>query len=92
MQSLRRIALWATLIGIVLWTALSIVGAFMGDQRAGRMFSSPPMAVFWIVFTALFIVGLLAFPRLRRSPGLLALHVGTALILGGVALVASQMG
>ena len=91
MRELRRVALWMTLMGIIIITALSIVGAFMGAERAGRMFRSIPMVVFWILFVVLLATGLLLFRRLLRSPALLAAHLGVLLVLLG-AMRGSQQG
>ena len=83
MTRLRRVVLWATLIGVGALTALSVVGAFMGDGPAGEMFNSWPMVVFWVVWAVVFVAGLVIFKRLRRSPGLLAVHAGGVLVLVG---------
>jgi len=83
MASVRRTALWATLIGIGVLAALSVAGAFLGDRRAGALFNALPLAVFWVLLTSLLIAGAALFPGLRRSAGLLATHVGCALVLVG---------
>jgi hypothetical protein len=66
-----------------LLVVLSVAGAFVGSQRARVMFASPLLIVFWFLFLGLLIVGLFLFKRLVRSPGLLAVHLGTLLILAG---------
>jgi len=62
---------------------LSVAGAFLGAARSKVLFNSAPLAVFWFLLAVLLVVGVLAFRRLRRSPGLLAMHVGSVLVLGG---------
>jgi len=82
---LRRLFLWAFLCAVAVLALLSIVGACLGADRAGELFRSPPLAVFWVFFTALFVAGLFSFKSLVRSPALLAMHVGSlAILLGAV--------
>ena len=64
-------------------TVLSIVGAFLGISRAAAVFNSLALSVFWCLLAAIFVVGLFAFKRLMNSPGLLGVHLGSLLILGG---------
>jgi len=75
--------MWATLAAVGMLIVLSVVGAFIGTQRARALFNSIPLAVFWSLLVALLLVGLAAFRTLLRSPGLLALHLACLLILGG---------
>ena len=88
---LRKIILWTTLLGLALLTALSIIGAFLGDQRASLLFNSLPMAAFWVLLTLLLVAGLIFFERLRRSFGLLATHAGCLLLLVG-SIIGSSTG
>ena len=83
--------LWGSLVGVALLAALSIVGAFKGDQWATGMFNSWPLAAFWVLLTIVLAAGLAAFKRLRTSPGLLALHLGSVLIFIG-SMVGSDTG
>jgi len=83
MARIRRIVLWVALGAIALLVTLSIVGAFVGVESARSLFNSVPLAVYWILFVGLLVLGLLLFRRLRRSPGLLIAHLGPALILAG---------
>ncbi len=83
MKQLRQVLLWAVLGGVSLLLVLSIIGAFLGDERARVLFNSLPLAVFWILLLGLLVVGLLYFKRLIRSPGLLGVHLGSLLILAG---------
>ena len=79
----RRIIMWAVFAMIVLLAGLSVAGAFIGVERARAMFNSLPLVVFWFLLLGLFVVGLYAYKRLPRSPGLLSLHLGGLLILCG---------
>ena len=82
-MSLRRIWLWAALIAIAALALLSIVGAFLGAERAGRLFNSIPLAVFWCLLLTLLVGGFVASGRLIRRPALLAMHLGAVLVLAG---------
>jgi hypothetical protein len=90
-KSLRRAELWAALVVFALLALHSIIGAFLGADRAGRMFTSVAMWGFWIFFAVLVLAGLVTFPRLLRSPALLLAHLGFVLVMGG-AFWASQTG
>ena len=80
---IRRIVLWAALAAIGLLVVLSAVGAFLGIERARAMFNSVPLAVFWFLLLGLLVWGFAAFKRLLASPGLLAVHLGSMLIVAG---------
>ncbi len=86
MKQLRQILLWAVLGGVTLLLALSIIGAFLGDERARVLFNSLPLAVFWLLLLGLLAAGLIYFKRLIHSPGLLGVHLGALLILAGAML------
>lgn len=75
--------MWCVGAALGLLVILSIAGAFLGAARSKVLFNSVPLAVFWFLLVVLLVVGVLAFQRLRRSPGLLAMHVGSVLVLGG---------
>jgi len=83
MNNLRRAVMWAALTLIILLIFLSIYGAFLGPERAKNFFNSLPLAVYWIAFTLLLIIGTAIFRRLIRVPGLLLIHAGCILILTG---------
>ncbi|MDK1031327.1 MAG: cytochrome c biogenesis protein ResB, partial [Planctomycetia bacterium] len=83
MSRIRRIVLWLVLGTIGLLVVLSVIGAFLGAERATVLFNSVPMAVFWILLAAIFISGFIFFKNLVRFPGLLAVHIGSLLILAG---------
>jgi len=81
--SLRGIWLWAALIAIAALAVLSIVGAFLGAERAGELFNSIPLAVFWWVLLTLLVGGFVATGRLIRRPAVLAMHLGVVLVVAG---------
>ena len=83
MKWIRRTVLWATLAAIGLLVAVSVGGAFVGVEKARGMFNSIPLAVFWFVLLGLLVLGFVAFRRLIRSPGLLAVHTGLVLVIAG---------
>ncbi len=83
MKLIRKVTIWAVLAAIGLLVVLSAVGAFVNVEGARRLFNSVPLAVFWFALAGLFILGFVSFKRLIRSPGLLALHLGSLLILAG---------
>jgi len=83
MPRLRRWLLAAALAAILLLAVLSLVGAFLGAERAAALFRSPPLAAFWLLAAALLGAGLVALPRLWRRPGLAVLHLGALLVLVG---------
>jgi len=91
LKRLREITIWATLIATGLLVVLSGAGAFSGTEESRKLFNSGPLALFWVLFSALFVLGLVVFKRLRHSPGLLAIHAGSLLVLVG-SLWASQGG
>ena len=90
-QSLRRVELWATVCFAAILGGLSVVGGFIGADRAKALFNSPPLVAFWLLLAALLIAGLFSFRRLLHSPGLLAIHLGSLLILVG-AMMGSDLG
>ena len=86
MGRFRREIMWAALVLIIVLTAMSIYGAFIGADRAQMFFNGTVSAVFWTLFALALIAGLVAFRRLIRVPGLLMMHAGCILILLGGAL------
>jgi hypothetical protein len=90
-MSLRRIGVWAALAVFALLACLSVRGAFLGSDRAGEMFTSIPLSVFWAFFVLLVLAGIVTFPRLRRSPALLLAHLGFVFVIAG-AFWSSQTG
>jgi len=88
---IRRFFLWAGLFFIITLALLSVYGAFIGSIRAKTFFNSMPLAVYWSVFTILLVVSFYVFPRFRRQPGLLLMHLGGVLIIVG-SMFSSQGG
>ncbi|MEA3227421.1 MAG: cytochrome c biogenesis protein ResB [Planctomycetota bacterium] len=86
MNKFRREIMWAALVLIVVLTAMSIYGAFIGTERAQVFFNSVPSTVFWALFLLALVGGFVAFRRLIRVPGLLLMHAGCILILIGGSL------
>jgi hypothetical protein len=80
---LKRLLLWLALLLILLLTALSIYGAFLGADNAKVFFNSLPMSVFWVVFIILLVLGIAFFRRLISSPASFLTHFGCVLVLAG---------
>ncbi|HUS46991.1 MAG TPA: cytochrome c biogenesis protein ResB [Phycisphaerae bacterium] len=86
MSTLRRILLWGGLACIAALIILSITGAFLGAERAEELFSSAPLAACWVLLATVAAAAVVSFRRLLRSPGLLGMHLGWALVIvGGLA-------
>lgn len=68
---------------IGLLAALSVLGAFCGAQKAKLIFNSVPLGIFWYGLAVLLVAGFVEFPRLLHKPGLLMIHTGCLLVLGG---------
>jgi hypothetical protein len=75
--------MWLGLVLIIVLTVLSIYGAFIGAERAEQFFNQPPLVVYWTTLAIMLIVGIAAFRRLLRVPGLLLIHAGCVLVLFG---------
>jgi hypothetical protein len=88
---LRRIALWAGLLLILLLTGFSIYGAFIGAESAKRFFNSISLSVYWLVFAILLISAIALFRRLLCFRGLFLIHLGCIIILAG-GIIGSQAG
>jgi len=83
MRALRRIIPAGVLAALGLLAALAVVGALLGASRAGALFNSVPLAVFWAVLGVLLAAGFVGYRSLLHSPGLAAMHAGCLLVLGG---------
>lgn len=83
MHKYRRTIMWVGLLLIIVLIALSIYGAFIGAERAQQLFNQPPLVVYWMALAVLLVIGIAAFRRLLRVPGLLLIHAGCVLILAG---------
>ncbi len=90
-NGLRRIALWAGLLLILLLISLSIYGAFIGAESAKGFFNSIPLAVYWLAFAALLISAIALFRRLLCFRGLFLIHLGGIIVLTG-GIIGSQAG
>jgi hypothetical protein len=88
---LRRVALWAGLLLILLLIAFSIYGAFIGAESAKGFFNSIPLSVYWLAFAALLISAIVLFKRLLCFRGLFLIHLGCIIILAG-GIFGSQAG
>ena len=83
MSKIRHALLWTALALIIFLIFMSIYGAFIGAGRAQVFFNRLPLAVYWIAFVLVLIIGIAAFPRLVHSRELLLIHVGCVLVLLG---------
>ena len=83
MRIVRRVVILAGLAAVGLLVVLSVVGAFLGAERARAMFNSPPLVAFWLLLAGLLVAGLVAYGPLRRSPALAAVHLGALLVVVG---------
>ncbi len=85
MMKRREIVLSISQCLIILLIVLSIYGAFLGTQKAGELFRSVPIILYWITILVLLISGMLFFPKLRKNLGVAMVHIGAVLIiLGGM--------
>ena len=80
---LKRAAMWAAMVLIVLLFFLSVYGAFIGPSRAKAFFNTTPLGIYWAAFALLLAAGIALFRRLLRVPALLLVHAGCVLILAG---------
>jgi hypothetical protein len=71
------------LLVMALLIVLSVEGAFMGADRAKSFFNSPVMGVFWISLLVLLAVAIVSSRLVARQGGVLAMHLGLALVLIG---------
>jgi hypothetical protein len=83
MRRMRAMGLWVTLAAVGALAALSVVGTFRGAEGARTLFTSEPLAVFWILLAAFLVACFFFGTGLLRSPGLVAMHVGSILVLVG---------
>lgn len=71
------------LAAIAVLCLLSIFGAFLGAENARAFFNSIPLAAWWIGFTALLVMSIVAFRALHKRFMLFLMHAGCILILLG---------
>jgi hypothetical protein len=82
-NKVNRSIMWLALVTIGILAFLSVYGAFLGSQRAKEFFNSVPVAIYWVAFILLLIIGIALLRRLLRVPALLLIHVGCVLVLAG---------
>ena len=82
-RSIRSGLLLTTVMMLASFAVLSIVGAFLGAERATVFFNSRHAIPFWASLTLLFCAGFVLARGLRRKPGLLLSHLGCLLVLLG---------
>ena len=90
-NGLRRVALWAGLLAILLLIVFSIYGAFIGAESAKGIFNSIPLSVYWLAFAALLISAIAQFRRLLCFRGFFLIHLGCIIVLAG-GIIGSQAG
>lgn len=73
-------------MGIIVLIMLCIFGAFLGAERAGAFFNSPPMTVIWAVLLLLLIAAIVTYAGRLSNPSLLLLHMGPIFLLIGAGL------
>jgi energy-coupling factor transporter transmembrane protein EcfT len=83
MDRFRRYILLLTVVLLVFLIYTSILSAFYGSGKASLFFNSFGMSMFWLVLLAILLVSFVAFKLLRRSPGLMLIHLACILILAG---------
>ena len=80
---MRRFIRIATFIVLGLFFVLCVGTSFIGAEAARQVVNSTPAVIFWGGLFVVLCLSLVFFPRLRRSPVLLAIHGGTLLVLFG---------
>jgi len=100
---LQKITLGIAHVVTALLVVFCLIGAFLGTERAARLFVSAPMSLLWAGAAVGVVLAVAAWPGLRRSPGgpqtrfiafgnpLLVLHLSLLLILVG-AFLGSEAG
>ena len=82
-MKIKRTLSWAALAAIMSLVILSIIGAFIGSERATDFFYSVPLVVYWCFCILITVAGFFAFTKLRTRPGLLVIHLGCILVILG---------
>ena len=83
MKKLKRSIMWVALMAIGLLAVMSVLGAFLGAQKAKLLFNSIPLGIYWYGLALLLVAGFVGFGRLVRKPGLLMIHTGCLFVLAG---------
>ncbi len=79
----RYLVLNIGLLTLLMLIILSIAGAFLGAEKARLFFNSPPLAVLWILLTAILIAGFIFWKSLYLRPYMLLCHLGCIAVLLG---------
>jgi hypothetical protein len=83
MKHLRQAILWTVLAAIGLVAVLSVIGAFLGAEKAKALFNSAPLIFFWFLWLTMLAAGFLFFRRLAATHAGLAMHLGALLVVAG---------
>ncbi len=82
-MSIKRYINLMILLLLAVFIIFSVNGAFMGARRAQAFFNSIPMMTFWGVLLFVLIAGFFMYASLRKRFGLMLIHGGCLLVLGG---------
>lgn len=83
MSKIRGKIIWLASAGIFLLAGLSVFAAFLGSEKARGVFNSVPLTISWLILATLLVVSIIALRNIRRRPGMMAIHLGTLLIICG---------
>jgi len=72
-----------TIAALGVLVVLSVVSAFLGADRASKLFNSVPLALLWSAVAVLLVAGIAASGFPLRRPGQAATHLGVLLMLLG---------
>ena len=75
--------MFLSIVGLLAMVGFSLGSTFISVQKAGAFFNSAPMVVFWAGLVVMLTASVVLWACIRRSPGLLLLHVGCILIIVG---------
>jgi hypothetical protein len=75
--------MFLSILGLLTLVGLSIGSTFISVKQASVFFNSASMVVFWTGLVVMLAASVLLWRHIRRAPGLLMLHVGCILIIGG---------
>ena len=89
-MSLRRYSNLAIILFLSIFVIYSILGAFLGAERAQAFFNSIPLVVFWLLLLVFLIVGFVVYVSLRKRSSLMLIHLGCILVLAGGIYGSSQ--
>lgn len=87
MKKYRDVILYLFIAAVGLLVVFSVISAFLGPERSGRFFASPPLLIYWAVFFLLLIISLFWFRSFYRRSALFVIHLGAVLIFTGAFLV-----